>query len=189
MPKAKRLKNVKDIAIIILLVLVGWQSCRKQRDTFTTSEHLISSDTIIKVGAPITNEHYYTRIVPERVVEHHYHAEPIDTNAVVQDYFRARYYRDSLVNDTVQFRWWAKVARNTLDSFHIQTRFQPHTRIITNKYEVNRPSVGLMAVYAAGTPYIGAIGTWQNRRFSISGGISPMNRGMALVGIGLKIGK
>lgn len=186
MQNLRKLKNVKDIAIIILLVWVGWQSCGRPTGIIH-EKNLIQSDTIIQIGAPVTTEKYYTNIQPERVVEHHYHNEPIDTNAVVQDYFRARYYRDSVVSDTISYTWAAKVSRNTLDTFYLKTSFKPRTRIITNSYEVNTPSVGIMALYANSTPYIGAWGTWQNRRFVLSGGISPMNRGLFMLGLGYKL--
>jgi hypothetical protein len=181
------MKHIKDIAIIALLVVVLFQTCGRKAG-HTVEKQLFHTDTVIQVGAPVTNEKYYTSIQPERVVEvHHYHDQPVDTDAVVRDYFRARYYRDSLVNDTVSYWWSAKVERNTLDTFYLKTSFKPRTRIITNSYERNRPSVGLIALYANSTPYIGAFGTWQTKRFSMSGGISPMNGGAFLFGIGLKI--
>ncbi len=189
MQNRNRLKNLKDYIIIGLIIWVGIQTCGKNTNTITNKENLIYSDTVVQIGTPVTNEHYYTRIVPERVIEHHYHNEPIDTGAVVTDYFRARYYRDSLVNDTVSYWWAAKVERNTLDTFYLRTSFKPRTRIITNVYEQVRPSVGVMALYAAGTPYIGAFGTYQTKRFTFSLGLSPMNRGAGIVGVGLKIGR
>lgn len=189
MQNLSKLKNLKDYVIIVLLIWVGFQTCGKNTDTVTHEKNLISSDTVTIVGAPVTNEHYYTNIQPERVVEHHYHTELIDTNAVVQDYFRARYYRDSVINDTISYWWNAKVARNTLDSLSFRTSFKPRTRIITNKYESNRPAIGLTALYVNSTPYIGVWGMWQNKRWAVSGAISPMNGGAFQIGLGLKFGK
>lgn len=188
--KLKNLINIKDFAIIGLLIWVGWQSCgRKEGDTIINKKNLINQEIRDSVGPPVINNHHYTNIQPERVVEHHYHNEPIDTSAVVQDYFRARYYRDSVINDTISYWWMAKVARNTLDSLSFRTSFKPRTRIITNSYEVNRPAIGLTALYVNSVPYIGVFGTMETRRFVFMGSISPMNRGAFQIGLGLKLRK
>lgn len=96
-----------SIAIIILLFFLGFRECQHRRDM----KELPHNDTVTITRVIPGDSIPYPVVIPTRTPVHIYHDTgstrwrnlPIDTMAILKDYYSIYFYDDTLMNDTSAF--------------------------------------------------------------------------------------
>lgn len=165
---------------ILCYLLSGLRGTNKINNN--NNKYYYSDTTIIKekpINKTITFNN--TQPIKEVIIKE----SKVDTVAIITEFLKARFYTDSINNDTIKINWLAKVSKNSLDSLRINYTFFPKTKIITNIKETQSPGLGVFGAYN-GRFMFGPSITYQNQNLLFNGGFDVLNKGV-MFGVNYKI--
>lgn len=114
-----------------------------------------SRDTVFMMGKPVVNNYQFTNptLVKESTVVYD-STRPtmtrVDTDAIVIDYLKRRFYADSLVNDTSRMYYEAVVEKNGLKDIKIRSVYRPRIMVVTDTKYKRSLYIGLSPGVATG---------------------------------------
>jgi hypothetical protein len=163
------------LGISILLILID-NKCSGGE------EYKPKIDTVV-ILAPKPEVHNYNFTNPtvykEKTIEYNTATHEIltrrDSDLIVYDYLKERWYRDSIFNDTSKVVYDALVSKNHLDSIHIRHSYRPKIYSITKTETKYRNSlfVGFAGGWFQQTPTAGFYAGFETKQFGFGGMYDP----------------
>ncbi len=141
-------------------------------------------DTVITLGKPVVNNYSFTNptVYKERTVVYDstrpsYVLTRKDSDMIVIDYLKSRFYSDSVITDTNKIFYQATVEKNSLKNIDIQTSYRPKILNITETKYRNQLFLGLApAIINNNSLSIGANINYQWNRNQVGTIIDPIKK-------------
>jgi hypothetical protein len=140
-------RNIQSITIVVLLIIIFFlRECQGTKSTSPTEESTIVKietkyDTIVEtietyVPEYVTEVKWRTRTIHDTIEVHD--TIPIDTLSILEDYFKAYAYTDTLAKDSVTFIINDTITQNKIVSRGIKYSLVYPTTIISKESAVNK---------------------------------------------------
>tara|TARA_B100001094_G_scaffold318826_1_gene362865 strand:+ start:1525 stop:2193 length:669 start_codon:yes stop_codon:yes gene_type:complete len=164
----KAFRNIQSIIIVVLLIIIFFlRECQGTKSTSPTEEGTIVKietkyDTIVEtietyVPEYVTEVKWRTRTIHDTIEVHD--TIPIDTLSILEDYFKAYAYTDTLAKDSVTFIINDTITQNKIVSRGIKYSLVYPTTIISKESAVNKRELYIGAGLGISSGQFDNIGT------------------------------